>query len=79
MSSNSQSTHVETLNFSNENVSKEYNRILEAVGPGDPYITKVTIGLHEVLHAHFLLGRELIKWSGAEEAPTIGSTLVGLR
>jgi hypothetical protein len=25
------------------------------VGPADPYLSKVTIGLHEVLQAHFLL------------------------
>jgi death-on-curing family protein len=43
----------ETLH--NEPVQKEFTRWLENAGPADPYLSKFTIGLHEVLQAHFLL------------------------
>lgn len=36
-------------------IQKEYDRWTKIVGPYDPYTGKVTIGLHEVLQAHFLL------------------------
>jgi death-on-curing family protein len=39
----------------NEAVHAEYQRWLSNVGPADPYVGKFTIGLHEVLQAHFLL------------------------
>ncbi|MDE2570526.1 MAG: type II toxin-antitoxin system death-on-curing family toxin [Sphingomonadales bacterium] len=39
----------------NSNVEKEYMRWLDIIGPADPYYSKFTIGLHEVLQAHFLL------------------------
>ena len=39
----------------NATVEKEYKRWLSHVGPADPYLGKFTIGLHEVLQAHFLL------------------------
>lgn len=41
--------------FESLEISEEYNRILGLIGIYDPYLTRVTIGLHEVLHAHFLL------------------------
>jgi prophage maintenance system killer protein len=41
--------------FHNPSVGLEYRRWVEAVGPADPYISKYTIGVHEVLQAHFLL------------------------
>lgn len=41
--------------FDNEKIDLEYERIVRNVGFADPYISKVTIGVHEVLHAHFLL------------------------
>ena len=43
------------LQFANADVQREYDRWLSAFGPADPYLTKVTIGIHEVLEAHFLL------------------------
>lgn len=36
-------------------IRKEYDRWTKSLGPYDPYTGKVTIGLHEVLQAHFLL------------------------
>lgn len=39
----------------NECVQMEYSRCVESIGPGDPYLGKFSIGLHEVLQAHFLL------------------------
>lgn len=41
--------------FHSDEVAREYRRWVETVGPADPYLTKTTIGIHEVLHAHFLL------------------------
>lgn len=41
--------------FHNKVVSNEYNRWVNLIGMADPYLSKITIGLHEVLHAHFLL------------------------
>jgi death-on-curing protein len=41
--------------LNNKFVEDEYRRWIELVGPGDPYISKFTIGIHEVLEAHFLL------------------------
>lgn len=39
----------------NQAVQSEHERWLSNVGPADPYLGKFTIGLHEVLQAHFLL------------------------
>lgn len=39
----------------NLTVESEYRRWIETIGPADPYLSKVTIGIHEVLQAHFLL------------------------
>ncbi len=36
-------------------VKDEHKRWTNIVGPADPYSGRVTIGIHEVLHAHFLL------------------------
>lgn len=36
-------------------LEREYNRWLAKVGNDDPYATKTTIGLHEVLRAHFFI------------------------
>lgn len=36
-------------------LEKEYQRWLKAVGSDDPYATKATIGIHDVLRAHFLI------------------------
>lgn len=41
--------------FNNAAVRSEYDRWVAQIGPADPYLTKVTIGIHEVIHAHFLL------------------------
>lgn len=38
-----------------EYVREEHERWRKLVGPADPYLDKVTIGIHEVLQAHFLL------------------------
>lgn len=43
------------FDFHNLSVGDEYNRWQSIIGPADPYFSKFTIGLHEVLHAHFLL------------------------
>jgi prophage maintenance system killer protein len=39
----------------NKDVEAEYRRWVDEIGPSDPYVSKVTIGIHEVLQAHFLL------------------------
>jgi death-on-curing protein len=44
-----------TTLLQNKDVETEYRRWLSEIGPSDPYISKVTIGIHEVLQAHFLL------------------------
>ena len=41
--------------FHNQIVASEYARWGKSIGAYDPYLTKWTIGLHEVLQAHFLL------------------------
>lgn len=43
------------MDFLNANVEKEYLRWRELIGSGDPYTSKATIGLHQVLKAHFLI------------------------
>lgn len=39
----------------NSPIMDEYQRCLGIIGKADPYIGRVTIGIHEVLQAHFLL------------------------
>lgn len=39
----------------NESVREEYSRWIDKVGPYDPYLSKINIGIHEVIQAHFLL------------------------
>lgn len=46
---------TETADFHSLTVLHEYRRWVDNIGPADPYISKYTIGLHEVLQAHFLL------------------------
>lgn len=41
--------------FQNKDVADEYFRICNIIGPADPYLGKYSIGIHEVLEAHFLL------------------------
>ena len=36
-------------------VAAEYKRWMSLIGRADPYVGKVTIGIHEALQAHFLL------------------------
>lgn len=43
------------MEFHNADVGLEYDRWIKQIGPADPYLSKVTIGIHEVLQAHFLL------------------------
>ena len=43
------------MKFVHEAVEKEYMRWLKIVGPDDRYASKNTVGLHEVLRAHFLI------------------------
>jgi death-on-curing protein len=43
------------ITFRNQQVREEYERIVGLVGPADPYAGKYSIGLHEVLQAHYLL------------------------
>jgi len=43
------------MTFHNNRVTDEYARWLTMIGPADPYFSKFSIGLHEVLQAHFLL------------------------
>ncbi|MBX3569816.1 MAG: type II toxin-antitoxin system death-on-curing family toxin [Rhizobiaceae bacterium] len=48
-----QDSNLEMLE--NSAVRREYQRWIERIGPYDPYLTKLNIGIHEVLQAHFLL------------------------
>ncbi len=41
--------------FTNPEIAQEYDRVCAAIGPADAYASKYTIGIHEVLEAHFLL------------------------
>ncbi len=43
------------MDFLHQDIEREYQRWVELVGPDDPYATGSTIGLHEVLRAHFLI------------------------
>ncbi len=43
------------MDFLHTDIEHEYMRWVELVGPDDPYVTRDTIGLHEVLRAHFLI------------------------
>lgn len=43
------------MEFLHKEVAIEYERWLQVVGPDDPYATSQTIGLREVLRAHFLI------------------------
>lgn len=45
---------AETL-LQNKDIATEHRRWVNEIGPSDPYLSKVTIGIHEVLQAHFLL------------------------
>jgi prophage maintenance system killer protein len=36
-------------------IKKEHARWVKLIGPSDPYTGKMTVGIHEVLQAHFLL------------------------
>lgn len=43
------------MDFLNAEVEKEYQRWCGLVGSDDPYTSKDTVGLHQVLKAHFLI------------------------
>ncbi|HIE02135.1 MAG TPA: type II toxin-antitoxin system death-on-curing family toxin [Thiotrichaceae bacterium] len=43
------------MDFSSTLIQSEYNRFFSEIGEDDPYIGDTTIGIHEVLRAHFLL------------------------
>lgn len=43
------------MDFLHPNIEREYQRWIELVGSDDPYATQSTIGLHDVLRAHFLI------------------------
>jgi prophage maintenance system killer protein len=42
--------------FLSDVVEREYHRWVEEIGDFDPYASASTLGIHEVLRAHFLLG-----------------------
>lgn len=46
---------MQDIYFHNDEVGREHRRWVEEIGPSDPYVSKLTIGIHEVLQAHFLL------------------------
>ena len=43
------------ISLKNKHVVDEFLRWQSLIGPADPYFDKYTIGIHEVMHAHFLL------------------------
>lgn len=43
------------MDFLHPDIEREYRRWVVLVGADDPYATRTTIGLHEVLRAHFLI------------------------
>src|SRR5258708_5167506 len=43
------------MDLSNEPLKEEYERWKNEIGPNDPYDGPTTIGIHDVLRAHFLL------------------------
>jgi prophage maintenance system killer protein len=43
------------MEFYDRGLEREYKRWLAAVGDDDPYRTRSTVGLHDVLRAHFLI------------------------
>lgn len=43
------------MEFLHEDIGREYERWVKLVGPDDPYTGRHTVGLHEVLRAHFLI------------------------
>lgn len=45
----------EPISIKNRYVLDEYYRWQSLIGPADPYFDKYTVGIHEVLQAHFLL------------------------
>lgn len=55
MSNKTNAITLDRIEFDNKEINDEYDRVIKSVGFADPYISKVTIGLHEALHAHFLL------------------------
>lgn len=50
-----QSVHVLPPIFDNAEVRSEYERWMEQIGEDDPYRTQQTVGIHEILRAHFLI------------------------
>lgn len=45
----------ESISIKNKSILKEFSRWQSLIGPADPHFDKYTIGIHEVLQAHFLL------------------------
>lgn len=43
------------MDFLHQDIEREYQRWVALVGADDPYATRNTIGLHQVLRAHFLI------------------------
>ena len=43
------------MEFLNADVEREYARWVALVGVDDPYTSRNTVGLHQVLRAHFLI------------------------
>jgi death-on-curing protein len=43
------------VDFLHPEIEQEYSRWLKLVGDDDPYVSRNTVGLHDVLRAHFLI------------------------
>ncbi len=46
---------MKDFNFYNPSVAIEFRKWLAMIGMADPYLSRTTIGIHEVIEAHFLL------------------------
>jgi death-on-curing protein len=43
------------MRFTNDAVTREYEWWCRQVGPEDPYVSNTTLGIHQVLRAHYLI------------------------
>ena len=63
--------------FLNADVEKEYNRWIRQV-PEDPYSSSTTVGIHDVLRAHFLIVDFFVESPGLEPVGGVGPKDLGL-
>jgi len=50
-----QAAFATNMEFIHPEIDREYQRWVALIGPDDPYTSRITVGLHDIMRAHFLI------------------------